>query len=424
MAMKRKQTVANLSALRTTAQPSVAGPRPLLLDLLEVCFATPMKGSPGDTKCIWGIPLLIEGKIASAKTAQIEQLSDAMQERLVTLYASQHAPEDFASVLIPDGRGGAKQICPLPQVREMVEHGRGIIFLDEINGGTRATHTALQAFVHERASGDTRLPNEVRIVAAQNPVHIATNGIRLSAPLAQRFAHYEYPSLPLEQWTSYKMFGASATSSHSLLNLEAMVTENWKNAEPISFSLITAFLKSNPTLFNQEPAATDPRSSKAWPSSRTWDFAGRLWTTCSILGKSELVRDTLVECCVGQGPAATLSTFLQTADMPEPMAVLDGTWQPDKDRLDIVVMAYASAASYLRQRSTMEEKVELAPLMWAALGRLQTANLADIVVPYAESMITQRLGMKCQDKAVAQAAQKVIVPLAKGGLNKFLEEQL
>jgi hypothetical protein len=418
---RKKQTIANLTQTKTVAQPST--PRPLLLDLIEVCVATPMKGTPGAADCVWGVPLIIEGKIANAKTSQIEQLGAAMGEMVAALYASQHSPEDFASVLIPDGKGGAKQICPLPQVRAMVDAGRGIIFLDEINGGTRATHTALQAFVHERASGDTKLPNEVRLLAAQNPVHIATNGIRLSPALANRFAHYSYPGLTVDQWISYKMNGPTAQQSRSLVDIEAEVIENWRDVEPISFTTFGAFLKANPASLEKEPAVADPQSSKAWPSPRTWDFAERLWTTCAILEKSDLVRDTLVECCVGPGAATEFNSFVLSADLPEPMAVLDGTWKIDKDRLDIVMMAYAGAVSYLRQRPNQEEKLSIAPALWDALKRLLDSNLADIAVPYAESMITQRLGMRSTDKAVSLAAQKVLVPLSKAGLSKYLEEQ-
>lgn len=423
MPRKKPQTVAKLAPISNpTATPSTN--RPLLLDLIEVCLATPMKGVPGDFNCIWGIPLLIEGKIATAKTSQIEQLGDALGEKVAALYASQHAPEDFASVLIPDGRGGANQICPLPQIREMVRLGRGIIFLDEINGGTRATQTALQAFVHERASGDTKLPNDVRILAAQNPVNIATNGIRMSPAVANRFAHYAYPGLTVDQWITYKMNGPMGTYSRSLIDIENEIKLNWRNVEPISFTTFGAFLRANPNLLEKEPAVADPQSSKAWPSARTWDFAERLWTTCAILDKSDVVRDTLVECCVGQGAMTEFVAYLQSADLPAPMDVLNGTWTINKDRLDIVMMAYAGAVSYLRQRQTPEEKVALAPLLWRALKRLLETNLADIVVPYAESLVTQRLGMRAEDKTVARAAQEVLVPLAKGGLNKFLEEQV
>ena len=168
-----------------------------LSDVILLCIATPMDGRPGEPGCLWGLTPNVMGDPGVAKSAINKKLccdiaSVPINEFLATLFASQHPPEDFSGALIPDGMGGAKQICPLGPVRKILSKGTGVIFLDEINGAPPATQAALQSFIHERRAGDEVMPGEIRIIAASNPEDIATGGHRLAPAVANRMVHIEY----------------------------------------------------------------------------------------------------------------------------------------------------------------------------------------------------------------------------------------
>lgn len=400
-----------------------------LNDLVEVCLAAPMDGYPGHDDCLWGLPLLIEGLPGAAKTARVKQMSKVLRVTAKSLFAAQHPPEDFSGALIPDGKGGAKQICPLAQIRALIKIGRGIIFLDEVNGAPPATQGALQSFIHERVAGDEVIPGTIRIIAAANPEDIATGGFRFSAPLANRFLHRYDPGPTNHEWCLHQMGNVLGDLSDSLETLEQLIIAEWPNKWPETVALFTSFMETaafdadGKSLLHKLPPSSDPQSGKAWPSHRTWEFAMRAWTTSNILDKGEQVRDALVECCVGEGAAAVFLTYARNTDIPAPLDVLSGKWRLNPDRLDIVLAAYNGATAYVRQRPDRQEKLKLAPQMWKALQRLFDSKLADVVIPCVEGMVAERLAMNSQDKATKEAAQPILVNLSRNGMQKYLEEQ-
>jgi hypothetical protein len=392
-------------------------------EIIEVAVSAPMDGYPGQTDCKWGLPLLIEGDSGIAKTARIKSVATSLQTVLATIYAAPHPPEDFGGALIPDGKGDANQIAPLPQIRKMVKEKAGILFFDEINGAMPATQGALMSLIHERHTGDVDIPPRVRIVAAMNPEEIAACGFRLSPPLANRFIHVSDPGPDAREWTTWLM-GSSATKLQGSLDaIERVVIEEWPNKYPETQSLFAGFIESNPSLLHKRPAMSDPQSGKAWPSHRTWDFATRGWTTAIIIEKNDAIRDAMVEACVGAGAAEELIRYFREADIPKPMEVLKNQWKINRNRLDIVLAAYTGAVAYVRQRPTRDEKEDLAPLAWEAIARLFEAELSDIVIPAVEGLIQERLGHNSGNKSIKTAANKVLVPLSKSGLAKYLDER-
>lgn len=375
----------------------------------------------------------MEGLPGNAKSARIKQMGRVLRVKARSIFLAQHPPEDLAGALIPDGKGGARQICPLLQVRELIQEGEGIIFLDELNGAPPATHGAAQSFVHERVAGDEPLPGRIRIVAAQNPEGIATGGYRLPVALANRFVHINDPGPTGREWNLWCMEDCmdedDATTKMlkklqpTLAKLEAIVAAGWKDEWRKTTSLVSAFIEANPNMLHIMPQESDPQSSKAWPSPRTWDYAKRAWTTATILGKSEQVRDIIVEGCLGPGTSAAFLEYARNTNIPSPEDVLSGKWVIDSRRLDIVFAAYTGTTTFIRQQADREDKIALAPKMWDALGRLFDANLADVVIPCTESILAERLGVRCENPAVAKAAKPVLLRLSQSGMQDFVNER-
>jgi len=392
-------------------------------EIIEVSVSAPMDGYPGKPDCKWGLPLLIEGDSGIAKTARIKGIAASLQTHLSTIYAAPHPPEDFGGALIPDGKGDATHIAPLPQIRRMVKEKVGILFFDEINGAMPATQGALMSLIHERHTGDLDIPHRVRILAAMNPEEIAACGFRLSPPLANRFIHITDPGPDAREWTTWLMGSSAVRLQGSLDDIEKAVIDEWPNLYPEAQSLFAGFIESNPSLLHKRPPMSDPNCGKAWPSHRTWDFATRAWTTARILEKSDGIRDAMIEACVGSGSAEELIRYFHEADLPKPLDVLNGKWKINKDRLDVVLAAYTGAVAYVRQRPTRAEQEDLAPLAWKAIAKLLDAELSDIVIPAVEGLIKERLGHASGKSAIKAAANLVLVPLADSGLGKYLEQR-
>jgi hypothetical protein len=393
-----------------------------LNELVEVALASPMDGYPGHDDCLWGLPLIIEGLPGNAKTARIKQMSKVLHISARSLFAAQHPPEDFSGALIPDGKGGARQICPLSQVRELIKVGRGIIFLDEVNGATPATQGAIQSFIHERVAGDQPIPGGIRMLAASNPEDIATGGFRFSPPLANRFMHVTDPGPTAREWSAFQMGNTLEGLQATLAEIEEVVISDWPSIFPETLGLFTAFMEANPSLLHKMPAPSDPQSSKSWPSPRTWDYAMRAWTTASILHKGDSIREALVYSCVGEGAGSMFMTYAAETDIPKPMDVLTGKWKVNPHRLDIVLAAYNSATAYVRQKPSRDAQLEVAPLLWKSLGQLFDAQLSDVVVPCVEGLIQAQLGVHSGNSDVVAAARPVLVRLSKSGVQNFLKE--
>ncbi len=393
-----------------------------VMEFTETCLAAPMDGYPGTGACLWGLPLLIEGEPGIAKTARIKQMARWLDAELSIFFAAPHPPENFAGALIPDGSGGAKNIVALAELRKIIKRGTGILFLDEVNGAAPATQGAIQSLIHERVSGGEDIPGSVRIVAAQNPEEIATGGFRLSAPVANRFVHLTDPGPTSSEWSRWLAGGEGTKGTRTLDDLETIIVKGWPDIFPEVQGLFCGFMDRHGSLIHKRPASSDPRSSRAWPSHRTWDYAVRAWTTQRLLGRSETIAHALVEACVGAGAAKTFVTYASQTKIPSPMDVLKGNWRIDPDRLDIVLAAYSAATAYVVQRTTEKEKVDLAPLAWEALHRLFEADLADIVVPSVEILVSNKLGRKANNAAINNASRKVLVPLAASGLTALRDE--
>src|SRR6478735_2238354 len=365
-----------------------------LMDVIETSFATPMGGYPGKTDVLWGLPILIEGEPGTAKTARIKQVANCLKAKLFIFFAAPHPPESFAGALIPDGAGGAKNIVALDELRACIMEAVGILFLDEINGAAPATQGAIQSLIHERKSGGSTIPGEIRIVAAQNPEDIATAGYRLSAPVANRFVHL-YDHGPTEdEWIQWSTGGENWKTTNTLESLTHLVTKEWPSVWPSVQGLFAAFMHTQRgnKMLHKRPSQEDPNSAKAWPSHRTWDFGRRAWATSKIMGRSDTIRDSLLEACVGVGAATAFTEYARNTDIPSPEAVLSGKWKITQERLDIVLAAYASTTGYVVQRPDRKEQLELGPKMWEALKRLRDAGLTDIVVPSVKSLLDARLG--------------------------------
>ena len=394
-----------------------------IMEAMEVALAAPMKGTPGVEECLWGLPMNIEGDFGIGKTSRWRQVAQKLTADLCSLFAGQHPPEDFAGALIPDGKGDAKQICSLSQVRDLLPKKYGIIFIDEANGAPPATQAALMSFVHERVAGDHPIPPHIRIVSATNPEEVATAGHRFSPGLANRFVHF-YDSVPsAEDWTGWFLGSTVKKKGESTLQeLEKKIVSGWPNVWPRMQATYSGFIQANEELLHKRPPPENPQSGAAWPSPRTWDFAARGQASAIILNKSSEIEYSFVEGAVGPAAAENFEEYCAQFNLPSVDEVLNGTWKIDKSRIDITMAAFVQMTSTIVQKKDEAEKHRMAALAWKRYEDLLKAQLADIAMPQVTTMVGADLGRASKDANVKKAASPVLSALSLSGMGKFIDE--
>ena len=86
----------------------------------------------------------------------------------------------------------------------------------------------------ERVVGDLELPDEVVVVAAANPPEFAAGGWDLSAPLANRFCHLDWP-------VEAQAF-AEGLSAGLGCSGRARVARGWDSQLAVGRGLVSAFV--------------------------------------------------------------------------------------------------------------------------------------------------------------------------------------
>ena len=145
-----------------------------------------------------GVPVLLWGDPGTGKTATIERYATEAGWAMQAVVASLHDPTDFSGLPVRDG--ASVTYVPPEWAREIATYdGMTLVFLDEVNTAAPATQNALMRVIQEHRVGYLHLGESVRFVAAANPAGQNSGAWDLSAPLANRFAHLDWP-LRLTEW--------------------------------------------------------------------------------------------------------------------------------------------------------------------------------------------------------------------------------
>jgi hypothetical protein len=165
--------------------------------------------------------------------------------------------------------------------------------LDEITSAPPSVSAAAYQLILDRRLGAYEVPKGWAIFAAGNRQGDRGVTYSMSAPLANRFSHFEVEA-----------------------NLDDWVT--WAYANNIDERLI-GFLRFRPELlFDFNPA----HNPVAFPSPRSWEFAHRALQKFG--DRPELLLPTL-QACVGPAAGLELNAFIENLDrMPDLDAILRG----------------------------------------------------------------------------------------------------
>ncbi len=265
------------------------------------------------------------GAPGTGKTSVVRALGQASALHVEVVIGSIREPSDFAGLPVVSD-GGVTLSAPSWAVR-LAALGGGLLFLDELTTSPPAVQAAMLRVVLERVVGDLPLPAGVRIVAAANPPDQAADGWDVAAPLANRLVHLDW-TVDAADVADGLVFGFPAISVDLQ---ETKGSQAWSDAA--ARAAVAAFLRVRPVLLLQVPRQVS-EAGRGWPSPRSWEAVARLVGACAAVGAGEEVRAALVVGAVGQGAGLEFLSWLQHADLPDPVSVL-----ADPDAFELPVRA-------------------------------------------------------------------------------------
>ena len=259
------------------------------------------------------VPVLLWGDPGTGKTHTIEAFARRAGWRTVAVIASIHDPTDFAGLPVRTDAGVVFE--PPAWARRTAEHdGTSLVFFDEVNTATPATQNALMRVVLEGRVGDLELGDRVRFAAAANPPSQNSAAWDLSAPLANRFAHLEWP-VSFEDWKAGYL-GGWPDPEPLHIDPEAV--------DPYSTGLVrllqTSFLATRPALVCDVPE--NGAAPRGWPSPRSWQRLAHCLALADTAAVTDEVRLLVASALVGDGAAAEYLAYLRDLDLPDPKELL------------------------------------------------------------------------------------------------------
>jgi len=326
------------------------------------------------------VPVLLWGAPGTGKTSAIRAMSDELGWTCETVIASIREPSDFAG--LPVVADGNVAFAPPRWARRLADEHVGILFLDEISTAPPAVQAALLRVVLERVVGDLELPEGIVVIAAANPPELAADGWDLSAPLANRFCHLDWP-------VESQAF-AEGLAGGWAAPVVPRLPEGWHSQLAVGRGLVSAFVSVRPGLTVAMPD-DGTTAGRGWPSPRSWEMTALLWTAATVAGASEQARAALVMGSVGQGAGLELLNWASEMDLPDPEEVLanpDAFVMPERgDRAYAAMSAVAAsvAADPTEERwrngwrvlaRAADERADVAALAARVLAQCRPAGVA------------------------------------------------
>lgn len=294
------------------------------------------------------VPVLLWGDPGLGKSAVVAALAKADGVPIETVIGSQREPVDIAGW--PVVVDGSVQTLALPDwAKTLVDNGGGYLLLDELSTCSQSVQAAMLRVIQERVVGNTRLPDEVRIVAAANPPDRSAGGVDLAAPTANRFLHIDFAPTA-DEWLTGMRTGFSLPTSR------ALAADQLREAD--EKGLVVAFIEARPELLHRFPDTDDEAAGRAWPSRRSWHALSRVLT---YLRRDDTAAiGAAVQGLLGEGVGAEFLEWRANMDLP---AVAD-------------VIADPSIMDWDTARPDRVWAVLSAVIAWAADQHTKTAWIA------------------------------------------------
>jgi hypothetical protein len=325
------------------------------------------------------VPAFLWGEPGIGKTRTIQALAAALDERCWPVILSIREPQDQGGlpVLRPDG---SVWMAPPKWAQELVEHGRGVVFLDELNVAPPTTQNSGLRVVNEGWAGDLQLPPSVSFVGAGNPPATNPGAYDLTPAMANRFCHIDWPT-DATAWCEGSLTGWPAPAVRRMPG-------DWEQRVPACAALVVNFIRARPNLLQTRPEDSQ-QAGRAWASPRSWTTAGRLLAAAEAVGYGIKTREAklLVQGCVGEGPATEFLKWVVELDLrPVEDYLNDPRETPLPTRQDQLMATLDGVASGALDRSR-KDRIRRYKAAWVVVARV-AAKAPDLCIPAARILAT------------------------------------
>jgi hypothetical protein len=345
------------------------------------------------------VPVLLWGDPGVGKTSLIEAMGEGWGRHVESMSGANREATDFMGMPREDGG-----YTPLGWARRCVEAKRALLFLDEMTSTEPRTQKVMQRVSEERIVGETKLPEHVSIVAAANHPDVATDGWDLSAPVANRFFHLDW-HFDAEAWLAGVVTDFADFQPRPLTDF---VGSGDNVAKAKVKGAVTAFLKHRPELLAPGPPKDEVSAGRAWPSPRSWTKAMKV---LSYLKPNDADAALLViKGCVGEGAATEYLAWEATADLADPVAVMNDPslidWAGERpDRL-FALLGSVTALVRMNLIGGKADKTSWEKGM-AVLTACAAGGKPDAAIPSARVLVNLRPG----DGDLTSAHREAFAPL-------------
>lgn len=370
------------------------------------------------------IPLGIVGEPGTAKSAIIGKLAEEHGMNLVTVIGSRMAPTDVSGILEKavigkdsDGNDihGTKALINDWQYK-MLENPNTVLFFDEFSNTTPSVQASMLNMIQDRElPGGVKIPDDVVIIAAMNPIEQSADGYELSYPTSNRFSWMGWDPEP-----SLWFDGMEAGFWRDNVSDEEL---HWKRE-------IVNFLREKGEHLHKVPKddtikdnfiANDPVLSSvalyAWPSRRSWDNLSKVLGELTRAKQSNsVVEDQIIRGTVGLDAARDFRQFLATRvklDIDSLIAKPSSIKWAELSEDDSNILFREAIARMNETPASKEKKITAKERIEGALGVFESAVKANqldrVAVHFDEFNKTLLNTGKSSDRKAFNARQMKIV---------------
>jgi hypothetical protein len=353
------------------------------------------------------VPVFLWGAPGVGKSICLEEIAPAIGEPIWTVILSIREPSDQGGLPIirPDG----VSMHPPLWAFELKAKGHGVVFWDEFNTAPPTTQSSALRVIHGGYAGDMKLPEDTSHVAAGNPASMVTGGYDLTAAIANRWTHIDWP-LPPTEWCDGMVAG---WPSPEIVRLP----KEWRAGSAASRGLLAAFIARRPELLIQLPKSAKEQG-QAWPSPRMWSRVADLLTAAEACGfsKKSSVARLLIRGCVGEGATEEFVKWFTNLDLKDPELYLadpKGVELPSRQD-QIMATLDAVAAAALDRNRPEKARAERYYRAWQVIGRILKTK-GDIGIPAGRALANNM--PKGIEKNLPQELDDILPILEKAGID-------
>ncbi len=291
------------------------------------------------------IPAFVWGAPGIGKSSVVKQIADERGIGFIDLRLSLMDPTDLKGIPFYD-EGSHRALWAPPAF--LPREGSGILFLDELNAAPPSVQASAYQLILDRRVGEYELPADWAIVAAGNREGDRGIVYKMSAPLANRFVHFEM-DVHVNDW------------------------RHWAFGSGIDERIIAYISYKHEALFGFDPLLNE----KSFATPRSWEFVHKILST-SV--KDTLLLETIAG-AIGRERAVDFLSFLSVAaQLPDLHAILEGEAVEQVDDIEVLyVLTSGLVSAYMRAptpetlenilRYSLEMKSEFAVLLVQDLQR-------------------------------------------------------